>query len=244
MARPRAPSGACGLGGVIRRSFYSYSVINQPVISTYHNLPFVDPTQSFRISTGPFTAKPFLSLILHPSWISAIDNRRRYLVCQKSALSLSRLRQIGAIKIGQQICTQFIDPLSWRSHIFVIQPGIRYWPKTVNHFENPISTGWVFLVLGRILRFDYLQFCLSSAEPYWPKQLSEISFLSTAPLLMLFLSLRCLFINCRDQLSAVFLYRQKLQSAFFLSKTLQHFWGCFFLLDVCFKIAMARINGF
>jgi hypothetical protein len=45
----------------------------------------------------------------------------------------------------------------------------------------------------------------------------EVSFLSTAPLLMLFLSLGCLFIDCRNQISAVFLYRPKPKSMYFLS---------------------------
>jgi len=38
--------------------------------------------------------------------------------------------------------------------------------KSYNQFENPISTGWGFEVLGRILRFDYLQFCISTANLY------------------------------------------------------------------------------
>jgi hypothetical protein len=40
--------------------------------------------------------------------------------------------------------------------------------KSCSQLENPISTVWAFLVLGRILRFDYLQFCLSTAELYQP----------------------------------------------------------------------------
>ena len=38
--------------------------------------------------------------------------------------------------------------------------------KSYSHYENPLSTGWGFDVLGRILRFDYLQFCISTAILY------------------------------------------------------------------------------
>ena len=71
----------------------------------------------------------------------------------------------------------------------------------------------------------------------------EISFLSTAPLLMLFLSLGCFFNNCRNQISAVFLYRPKPKSMYFLSFRLHHTSWRVFLLDVCFKIAKAKICG-
>jgi len=59
-----------------------------------------------------------------------------------------------------------------------------------------------------------------------------ISFLSTAPLLMLFLSLGCLSINCRNQISAIFLYQPKPQSMNFLSFLLHHTNWRVFLLDV------------
>jgi len=40
--------------------------------------------------------------------------------------------------------------------------------KNCSLYENPISTVWVFIVLGLILRYDYLQFCLSTAKIYHP----------------------------------------------------------------------------
>jgi len=38
---------ACGLPGVIRRFFSSYSVLRQPVISIDHDLPIVNPAAIF-----------------------------------------------------------------------------------------------------------------------------------------------------------------------------------------------------
>jgi len=60
----------------------------------------------------------------------------------------------------------------------------------------------------------------------------KVSFLSTAPLLMLFLSLGCLFINCRNQISTVFIYQPIPQSMNFLSFLLNHTYWRVFLLDV------------
>jgi len=45
----------------------------------------------------------------------------------------------------------------------------------------------------------------------------SISFISKAPLMMARLSLGCLFINCRNQISAVFLHQSKPQSEFYPS---------------------------
>jgi len=46
--------------------------------------------------------------------------------------------------------------------------------KICSQLDNPTSTVWIFLVLGRILRFDYLQFCISTAELYQPSSQSIV----------------------------------------------------------------------
>jgi len=65
--------------------------------------------------------------------------------------------------------------------------------RICNLYENPILTVWAFLVLGRILRFYYLQFCLSTAELYQPssQSIAEINYkasFSAKPFLSFFLS--------------------------------------------------------
>jgi len=54
---------ACGLAGVMGRSFYSYSIQHQPVISTDHVFRLLIQRQSFRISTGPLGEAVSLSFI-------------------------------------------------------------------------------------------------------------------------------------------------------------------------------------
>jgi len=71
VARPRAPSGVCGLGGVIRRVFYFYSILSQPVISTDHDFPFVDPTAIFSYQQWPPRRSRFFVLF----WIE-VENQQ------------------------------------------------------------------------------------------------------------------------------------------------------------------------
>jgi len=131
------------------------------------------------------------------------------------------------LKSAYSVCTQFAGPPSWRSHFLVVQPESDISQKCCRPFENPKSTVWIFPVPGWILRFDYLQSCISTANLYESQTKPTAGtychasfsigrnrklwsfFLIHRTLLMLFLSLGCLFINCRNQISAVFLYRPK-----------------------------------
>jgi len=62
-----------------------------------------------------------------------------------------------------------------------------------------LITVWVFLVLGRILRLDYLQSCLSTAELYQPSSQSIAETNNKASFSWMFLTLGCLIQNCRNQ---------------------------------------------
>jgi len=93
--------------------------------------------------------------------------------------------------------------------------------KICSQLDNPTSTVWIFLVLGRILRFDYLQFCLSTAELYQPssQSIAETNYKASfsisrnrslnfflihratfddASFSWMFLTLGCLIQNCRN----------------------------------------------
>jgi len=102
--------------------------------------------------------------------------------------------------------------------------------------SEAVSFSWMFVL--RLQQSNIRRLSLSAETAIW-----FLSFENIAPHLRMFLSLGCLFYNCNSQISGVFLYRKKPQSDFFLSKTLHHIWGCFFLLVVCFTIATVKYQA-
>jgi len=92
--------------------------------------------------------------------------------------------------------------------------------RICNLYENPKLAVWVFLVLGRILRFYYQQFCLSTAELYQPSSQSIAETNNKASF----------SISRNRSLNFFLIHRATLDDASFSWMFLPL--GCFFLLDV------------
>jgi len=85
---------------------------------------------------------------------------------------ITTTRTIPRISIIIRFVDNFHDDaisLSFKTELDINQ-------KICPHLENQISSVCAFLVLGRILRFDYLKFCLSTAKLYQSKSIAESNY--------------------------------------------------------------------
>jgi len=142
-----------------------------------------------------------------------IFDSQKSVVCDRSCRPLA-CEVLALLKSANSICTLFAYPLSWRSHFFVIQTRISYQPEKLQLvWESNINRMGLYRS--------------------WP---NPSIWLSTIPFIHRWTLSAFITINCRIQLSSVFLYRPKPKSKY-LSYPPHHFWSSFFLLDVCSSIA-------